>query len=353
MPSGTRDLRRLGLTLTFLILLITEIVSAAEIVDRQLAVKAIQHSDYGLRYLRSKQANDGSWADSTLHTALALRAFLESYQGYNEDDGAFITRPVNFLLSLTNADGSIGRRSDNLPLTTALAVSALQATHNPNHQATIKAAQQFLLSQSTTLDAVNKGFLNVGGQHPTSRTITDLNDLVLVAEALNLSGLAGDASFWEATTMACQQSLQQFEKPANQSGEPDTNLALSLPHLIVLGLTYAGAGNETASLKQALIQVDKYYQPEALGQPEISPEFNLLNVATKSLRASRQPAVKSTTGESHIWRTDLINVLLEQYNADGSFTPASEEYLKEPNRILATAWAINTLNQIVHSFRDK
>ncbi len=58
--------------------------------------------DAGLHYLRGQQATDGSVARSVGITALSLRAFLESHRGYNESDGAFITRQVDFLLSKVN-----------------------------------------------------------------------------------------------------------------------------------------------------------------------------------------------------------------------------------------------------------
>ena len=40
-------------------------------------------------------------------TALALRAFLESPENYNESDGAFITRQVDYIVSKVQPDGSI------------------------------------------------------------------------------------------------------------------------------------------------------------------------------------------------------------------------------------------------------
>jgi hypothetical protein len=49
--------------------------------DRGLAIQALKHTDYGLRFLRERQADDGSWSESVQVTALALYAFLRSYQG--------------------------------------------------------------------------------------------------------------------------------------------------------------------------------------------------------------------------------------------------------------------------------
>ena len=55
--------------------------------DPALHEKAKRATDAGLHYLREQQAEDGSWSNSVGITALALRAFLESYRKYNEGDG--------------------------------------------------------------------------------------------------------------------------------------------------------------------------------------------------------------------------------------------------------------------------
>ena len=77
--------------------------------DPALREKARRAVDAGLHYLRGQQAADGSVARSVGITALSLRAFLESHRGYNEGDGAFITRQVDFVLSKAKA-GRIDQR---------------------------------------------------------------------------------------------------------------------------------------------------------------------------------------------------------------------------------------------------
>ena len=73
--------------------------SAEELMAHKLRRQAHEAIDQGLHYLRTQEAENGSWSGSVGVTGLALRAFLESPRGYNEADGAFITRPVNFILS--------------------------------------------------------------------------------------------------------------------------------------------------------------------------------------------------------------------------------------------------------------
>jgi len=70
--------------------------------DPEVREKARRAVDAGLHYLRVNQADDGSWSESVGVTALGLRAFLQSHRGYAEKDGAFITRPISFLLAHIN-----------------------------------------------------------------------------------------------------------------------------------------------------------------------------------------------------------------------------------------------------------
>ncbi len=67
--------------------------------DPDLRRRTVRAIAGGLHYLRGQQAPDGSLLKSVGITALALRGFLESPEKYNEADGAFVTRQVEFLLA--------------------------------------------------------------------------------------------------------------------------------------------------------------------------------------------------------------------------------------------------------------
>ena len=98
--------------------------------DPELHDKAKRAVDAGLHYLRLNQNDNGSWSDSVGVTALALRAFLQSHRGYNEADGAFITRPIDFMLAHISEDGSIGETNQSRNYNTAVSMTALAATEN-------------------------------------------------------------------------------------------------------------------------------------------------------------------------------------------------------------------------------
>ena len=107
---------------------------AADAMDPQLREKARRAVDGGLHYLRGQQAENGSVMNSVGITALSLRAFLESHRGYNEGDGPFITRQVEYILGKKNDDGSISESLQNRSYNTAVVLNALAATKNPKYE---------------------------------------------------------------------------------------------------------------------------------------------------------------------------------------------------------------------------
>ena len=65
---------------------------AASAMDPELQRRTRRPIAMGLHYLRGQQAPDGSMINSVGITALALRAFLESQENYNESDGGWANR---------------------------------------------------------------------------------------------------------------------------------------------------------------------------------------------------------------------------------------------------------------------
>ena len=134
--------------------------------DPDLRKKAERAVDTGLHYLRGTQAQDGSYSHSVGVTAIALRAYLESYRGYSEADGAFITRPVRFILDHVKEDGSISDTNQNRNYNTAVAMIALKATANPKYAQILRDAQRFLERLQLNDD---DGYVSMGKYCSTTR----------------------------------------------------------------------------------------------------------------------------------------------------------------------------------------
>lgn len=182
------------------------------VMDPELRAKARRATDQGLRFLRSVQAEDGSWIGSVGVTALALRAFLESHRGYDESDGAFITRPIAFLLSKVNDDGSISESIQNRNYNTATAIFALQATNNPAYAEVIANAQKFLKGlqldegEGYARDHRYYGGIGYGGDERP-----DLSNQYLALEALRKTALDPDDPVWEKALVFVSRSQNRSE----------------------------------------------------------------------------------------------------------------------------------------------
>jgi hypothetical protein len=114
--------------------------------DPALRSKARRAIANGLHYLRTQVGPDGSLLKSVGVTALSLRAFLESPAAYNESDGGFVTRQVDFLLANVKPDGAISESMQARSYNTAVALNAFAATKNPKYKDLLAAGRKFLIS---------------------------------------------------------------------------------------------------------------------------------------------------------------------------------------------------------------
>ena len=73
----------------------------------ELVTKAKKAVDKGLRFLRSKQAKDGSYGKHVGLTGMTLMAFGNSHRKYRYDDGPFIQRAADWMAKQARADGAV------------------------------------------------------------------------------------------------------------------------------------------------------------------------------------------------------------------------------------------------------
>ncbi|MCB1724637.1 MAG: terpene cyclase/mutase family protein [Gammaproteobacteria bacterium] len=344
--------RIIAACLTLLVVLPT-LAADQPIVDRTLAIDAIKHTDYGLHYLRGTQAKDGSWSNSVAVTALALRAFLNSYQRYTEEDGAFITRPVDFLLAHVHDDGSIGESDADRVATTALAITALQATRNPRHADVIANAQAFLRGVQANerrwvaaTDARYGGIGDAGGPPALWRQY-------LASDALRLTALDPTDPLWSQSVIFVSRrqnpgdgSFGAFPRDAGDPATPSAPLTVAA----LVSLLHAGVANTDPRVAAARQWLDRHFadqSPPGLDRP--SELFAYLDATAKALRALGDPVVGGANGQ--LWRDVLIRRVLALYQPDGAWGDGAPGHGAGGDPALATALAVDTLNEIIHSFR--
>ncbi|GMQ87101.1 MAG: terpene cyclase/mutase family protein [Gammaproteobacteria bacterium] len=331
--------------------------------DPALYDKARRANDAGLNYLRRQQAEDGSWSNSVGLTALGLRAFLESHRGYNETDGAFITRPVSFLLAHVNEDGSISETNQNRNYNTAVAITALQATGNPDHADVISNAQKFLkglqLDEQEGYKSDHKyyGGIGYGGDERP-----DLSNQYMALEALRATSLDDSDPTWDkALTFInrCQNRSESNDQPwaTNDGGftympgynpHGGTGSYGGMTHAGLLSLLFAGVDKSDPRVQAAYNWIRENYTVDSNpGAKNNQGLFYYYNVFAKSMYAYGDAEVKDSSGAIHNWRNDLATKLLSLQGKDGSWVNADSPRWWEGDRNLVTAWSVIALNIIV------
>lgn len=333
--------------------------------DPELREKARRAVDAGLHYLRGKQADDGSWSNSVGITALGLRAFLQSHRGYGEHDGAFITRPIAFLLEHVNEDGSISETNQNRNYNTGVSLTALAATKNPKYGDVIKGAQRYLFGlqideeEGYESDHAYYGGIGYGGDERP-----DLSNIHMALEGLRSSAADPDDPVWDKALLFVSRSQNRSESndqewAANDGGftympgySPHKGTASygGMTSAGLLSLLFAGADKDDPRVQAAYDWIrDNYTLEENPGATDgVQGLYYYYNVFAKSMKAYGASTVTDTDGAEHNWREDIARKLLSLQNEDGSWVNPDSPRWWEGNPDLVTAWSIIALNSALN-----
>ena len=331
--------------------------------DAQLKSKAKRAVDNGLRFLREQQAEDGSWSTSVGITALALRAFLESPRQYSEDDGPFITRPVEFILANVKADGSITESINNRNYNTAVSITALQATANPKYRQIIDNGQKFIkglqLDESQGYESDHKYFGGIGyggDERP------DLSNAYMAIEALKVTSFDQNDPVWEKALLFISRSQNNSETNDLDWAGNDGGFAYmpgfsphggsvsygSMTHAGLIGLLFAGIDRNDPRVKAAYEWImANYTLDDNPGAKHNQGLFYYYNAFAKSMAAYGEAVVTDSNGVKHNWRDDLSRKLLALQGDDGSWVNTESPRWWEGNKHLVTAWSVIALNHVI------
>jgi squalene-hopene/tetraprenyl-beta-curcumene cyclase len=333
--------------------------ASAEI-DPQLRSQAQRAVDEGLRFLRETQQDNGSWSNSVGITALALRAYLESHRGYDESDGAFITRPIEFILSHVNEDGSISESLQNRNYNTATAMVALKATGNPAHDGVLANAQRYLaglqIDQGEGYDEQHRYFGGIGyggDERP------DLSNQYMALEALRATSFDPQNPVWERALMFVSRSQNRSESndqpwASNDGGftympgfspHGETGSYGGMTHAGLISLLFAGVEKSDPRVQAAYDWIRANYTLDRNpGAGNSDGLYYYYLVFATSMSAFGEDEITDTSGTVHNWRNDLTRKLLELHDQDGSWVNDESARWWENVRDLITARAIIALN---------
>ena len=334
--------------------------AGSEEMDPELRERARRSVDAGLHYLRGTQAEDGSWSKSVGVTAIALRGFLESHRGYSEVDGAFITRPVAFLLQHVNRDGSIVETNQNRSYSTAVALVALKAANNAEYDEVIRGGQRFLgelqLDEAEGYDPEHPyyGGIGYGGDERP-----DLTNHYLALEALRTTALDPKSPVWDKALLFLQRCQNRSESndqawASNDGGftympgySPHGGTASygGAAHAGLIGLLFAGIDRDDPRIRAAHDWIRAHYTLETHPGTQGSVGLYFYYTAfAKTLAAYGEPRIVTTDGEEHDWRSDFARKMLSLQSDDGSWVNSDSARWMEGDKNLTTARIVVALN---------
>jgi squalene-hopene/tetraprenyl-beta-curcumene cyclase len=337
-----------------------------EKMDPQLRRRVVRAIAGGLHYLRGQQAPDGSMLKSVGITGLALRAFLESPEKYNEADGAFITRQVEFIVANARPDGSISTTLQSTAYNTAVAMSALAATKNPKYEPILAAGRKFLATHQVDEAEGYKpdhpyygGIGYGGGERP------DLSNVYVVLEGLKAASLDPKDPVWQKALTFVNRTQNRSESndqkfAANDGGfayRPGSNPAEyengtasygGMTAAGLLSLLFAGTDKTDPRVQAAYKWMTANYTLDTNpGTNKKHGLFYFYNAFAKVMSAYGEDTFVDGKGQRRNWRNELATKLLGLQAADGSWANTESNAWWEDRPQLVTAWSVIALEHVL------
>jgi len=342
--------------------------------------------DKGLRFLKTKQLDDGSWSDvDPVHpalTALPLVAFQREPSGkYLKDQPEFMRKGYAFLRGKVQPDGGIYTKGlSNYNTSTAL--MALLNSGEPKDEPLLKAAKDFIVSQQAKglTDPSLDGGISYGPTG-TSRQHPDLDNHLVALEALRafkasrqgIESAGGKDLNWQAAIdfISRSQNLTATNKekwasddPANKGGFiyfpgdskagemklPDGRVALrsygSMSYAGLLSFIYADVKKDDQRVVAALDWLKKNYTLKENPGMERAGLFYYYHLMTKALAAADVKTLDTPHGKVD-WASELALKLISVQAGDGSWVNDTARWM-EKDPILVTTYCVLSLEIIFH-----
>lgn len=170
--------------------------------DRLLRAEIKSATDVAMRHLRFQQQPDGSWDQSVVATALAVRALMRSPRKYTADDGPFVAGALEYLAAHARVAGSSGARRAPL-LDTALALLALAESASPGYRPVIEELRESLVDE-----------LMESAEAPRIDRARPLRELMLALDALRAGGLPATHPIWRRALERAERCWSEPEPTA-------------------------------------------------------------------------------------------------------------------------------------------
>ncbi len=323
----------------------------------------------GIDYLKSSQADDGSWTTNKTVgiTGIVVNALLDS--GVPKTDPA-VQKALKHLEGYVQEDGGIYiPKSTHRNYETCISLMAFSAADKQKYASIIKHAEKFLRELQWD-EGENKEpsdtFYGGAGYGGSSRP--DLSNTQFLLEALKSTGAKeDDPAFKKALVFVSRtQNLETehnttpfaakvndggfYYSPAaggsSQAGKtPDGGLRSygSMTYAGLKSMIYAGLKPDDPRVKAAMTWITKFYtlkENPGLGQQGLYYYYQTFG---KTLSVLGKPTFTDAQGKTHNWRNDLTKQLVELQHDNGSWVNKADRWYEgDPN--LVTAYSLMSLS---------
>lgn len=320
-----------------------------------------------ISWLRTTQAQDGSWSGDLGITAFLTLALLNA--GFDEEE-PMISKALEYVEGYVQLDGSISAAPTYGNYYTSVSILALSATANPDYESAVKAAAQFLMESQlkTANEDIEEvwlgGFGYGGGKHLGRPDIsnTQFTLMALHSAEANFESITVPEALWERTIefLTSCQNLVETNPLASDTASPSYNDG---GFVYYPGFSKAGEGISYGSSTSAgvwclfLAGLDIEDQRVAAGLEWLNDNYDWElnpNLETKGLynyywgaaRAntfSKKSVVIDQNGDYHNWYAELADHLIALQSPEGYWENQDSDWFWEDIPELATAYTLLAL----------
>ncbi|WP_233200125.1 prenyltransferase/squalene oxidase repeat-containing protein [Blastopirellula marina] len=323
----------------------------------------------GVKYLASKQGDDGSYSAQIGigPTALATLALLEHGRGTNDPQ---VAKSLAYLEKAVREDGGVYAANGRLKnYETCIALMCFnKANTDGKYDEIVKNAENFVRGvQITDTDGVGEEDVTYGGSGYSGKTRPDLSNTAFLMDALVSSGAKEDDEAIQKALIfvsRCQNleskyNTTKFAGKVNDGGfyytpavsgdqgdrgTPDGGLRSygSMGYAGLKSMVYAGVERDDPRVKAVLEYVEKNFDVTAnpgMGQAGV---FYYYQTFAKALDAYGETTITDASGVAHDWRKELIAELGKRQREDGSWANSNTQWM-EGDANLATSFALMAL----------
>ncbi|MFC1587985.1 prenyltransferase/squalene oxidase repeat-containing protein [Planctomycetota bacterium] len=324
-------------------------------------------------WLRSQMKEDTYWMDiqgkSPGYTALAVSGMIRAGYKYGEDKQ--VTKAVDWLVTLQKDDGGI-YVEDYPNYYTSVIVMALADADGKKFELQLKKAAAFLKGLQFSPEKGSKPEDEGGIGYGSDKTRSDLSNTQYALDALIAAGVSKDDPVFKAAEKfisRCQNNSETNDQEwASDDGgfiyrPGDTQVpdgawidAIgvrryksygSMTYAGLKSLIHCGATADDPRIQQALKWISNNYTVEENPMMDQQGVFYYFHTFAKTMSLLGMDTVEDDSGQLHNWRAEIVQKLKSMQSEDGSWVNSTEQRWMEGNRVLATCYALLTLDWVV------